>query len=54
MPFVGVGTLCCVRLGWFLAVAARRGFYSHGLELEAAPGLNCKLARKTAKVESSG
>jgi hypothetical protein len=39
MPFGGVGTFYCVRLGWFLAVAARRGFYSHGPELEAAPGL---------------
>jgi len=31
-------------------VAARRGSYSHGLELEAAPGLNYKMARKTAEI----
>jgi hypothetical protein len=35
--FVEVGT-------FYLCDDGRRGFYSHGPELEAAPGLNCKMA----------
>jgi hypothetical protein len=54
MPFIEVGTFYCARLGWFLAVITRRGFYSHGLELEAVLRLNYKMARKTIKVESIG